>query len=55
MPLINCDIELDLRWTEKCVISEISRPFRAVDDPPEQEVATTTTGATFQRNNVKLC
>ena len=37
-----------------CVICEISRTFRAVADTPEQEVAITTTGATFQINNVKL-
>ena len=53
-PLINCEIELDLIWTKNCVISEISKTFRAVGDPPEQEVATTTTGATFQINNDKL-
>ena len=39
---------------KNCVISEISKTFRAVGDPPEQEVATATTGATFQINNVKL-
>ena len=31
LPLINCEIELDLRWTRNCIISEISRIFRAVD------------------------
>ena len=57
MPLINCEIELDLTWTEKCVISQVSRTFRAVDpnaDPVEYEVETATTGATFQINNAKL-
>ena len=34
LPLINCEIELDLIWTKNCVISEISKTFRAVGDPP---------------------
>ena len=46
-PLINCEIELALRWTKNFVIFEISRTFRAVGDPPEQEVLTATTGVTF--------
>ena len=54
LPFINCEIGLDLRWTKNCVISEISRIFRAFGDPPEQEVAIATTGATFQINKVKL-
>ena len=47
-------LELDLRWTKNCVISEISRTFRAVGDSPVQEVTKTATGATFQTNNTKL-
>ena len=31
LPLINCEIELDLKWTKNFVISEISRILRAVD------------------------
>ena len=57
MPLINCETELDLRWTKNCVISKVSRTFRAVDpntDPVVCEVATQTTGATFQVNNAKI-
>ena len=53
-PLINCEIQLELRWRKNCVISKISRIFRAVDDLPVQEVATKATGAAFQINNVKL-
>ena len=34
LPLIDCEIKLDLRWTKNCVISEISKTFRAVGDPP---------------------
>ena len=57
MPLINCKIELDLRWTRNCIISEISRTFRAVDpnvDPVMYQVISQTTNATFQINNAKL-
>ena len=35
-------------------MSEISRTFRSVGDPSEQEVAIATTGATFLINNLKL-
>ena len=55
--LISCEIEPDLRWTRNCVISEVLRAFREVDpntDPVAYEVATATTGATFQINNVKV-
>ena len=50
LPLINCEIELDLRWARNFVISEVSRTFREVDpnaDPFEYEVATLTIGATL--------
>ena len=36
------------------VISEVSRTFRAVGNPPMQQVATQTIGAIFQINNAKL-
>ena len=52
--MINCEIQLELRWRKNCVISKISRIFRGFDDLPVQEVATKATGATFQINNVKL-
>ena len=51
LPLINFEIELDLRWPRNGVISEVSRTFREVDpnaDTVEYEVAT------FQINNAKL-
>ena len=56
LPLINCEIELDLKWTKNCVTSEKSRTFRAVPntDPAEYQVVTATTGATFQINNARL-
>ena len=49
--LINCEIELDLRWTKNCVMTEIWRTFIAVSvnaDPVVYEVAIQTTGATLQ-------
>ena len=57
LPLINCEIELDLRWERNCIITEASRTFRAVDPnagPVVYELVTEITGATFQINNVKL-
>ena len=39
---------------KKCVISEMSRTFRTVGDPPVQDVITVKTSATFQINNAKL-
>ena len=56
MPLINCKIELDLKWIKNHLISEISRTFRAVDSNAEEveyEVVTATNGGTFQLNNAK--
>ena len=47
LPFIDCQIELDMRWTKNCVLSKISRTFNAVGDLPVQEVETTTIGATF--------
>ena len=52
-------INLSLTWhsQKNCVISQVSRTFRAVDpnaDPVVYEIATETTGATFQINNAKL-
>ena len=42
LPLINHEIELDLKWTKNCVIAEVSRTFRAVDPNA------------YQINNAKL-
>ena len=52
--LINCEIELDLLWSKYFVISEISKTFRIAGNPPIQQMATTTTTATFQVNKAKL-
>ena len=59
LPLINYEIELDLRWTKNCIISEISRTATIVGNqnanPSVLEVvATKTTSTTFQINNAKL-
>ena len=47
--MINCEIELQLKWKKNCVISEISRKF----NPVEYEEVTAITGASFQINNAK--
>ena len=54
--LINRGIELDLSWSRYCVITEVSRTFRAVPnaDPVRYESMTTTNSATFQINSAKL-
>ena len=54
--MINCEIELDLRWKRDCVISEVSRTFRIVpnSDPVAYGVVTQTTNATIEINNAKL-
>ena len=59
MPLINCEIELDLSWSKQCIISEISItpriPPNQDANPSVQEMAAIqTTGATFQIKNTKL-
>ena len=54
---MNCETELDLRWESKCITTEISKAFRAVDpnaDPVKYEVTSQTTRATFQINNAKI-
>ena len=55
LSLINCERKLDLSWTRYCVISEISRPSRAVPNtgPVRDEVATTTNSAKYQINNAQ--
>ena len=55
--MINCETELDLSWTDKFVISQVSRTFRTFDpnaDPVDYKVETATTAATFQINNAKF-
>ena len=52
MQLIKCKIELELKWTKNCVISEIYKtpevPANPNDNPPNPLIqAIATTGATF--------
>ena len=49
LPLIKCEIELELSWSRKCVVSTISEtPAVAANQPSAAREATETTGATFQ-------
>ena len=60
LPLISCEIELDLSCLKDCVISEISRT-RVLDanpnaNPPVRTAAATQrTSASFQITSSKLC
>ena len=58
LPLINCEIKLDLSWSKECIseISIIPRiPGNLDANPPVQKVpAIQTTAATFQINNAKF-
>ena len=59
LPLINCEIELDLSWSRNCIISEISRTAAVggnadANPPVPAGEATLITGTTFQINNTKL-
>ena len=58
MPLINCEIEFDLKWAKSCVISEICKtpevPANPNANPPNPLIQATTTETTFQINNAKL-
>ena len=52
MPLISCEVSLELKWNKNCVITSLER--RAIDenDPPNRDGAPT--GATLAINNCKL-
>ena len=41
LPLINCEIELDLSWSKNCVLFEILRTAAAAEDNPRETTATT--------------
>ena len=60
LPLINCEIKLDLSWSEECIISQILIKSRITGNPdanpPVQEVSAIQANVvTFQINNAKLC
>ena len=52
MPLISCEVSLELKWNKNCVITSLER--RAIDenDPPNRDGAPT--GATLAINDCKL-
>ena len=52
--LIYGEVELDLRWSKECTISEISRASRLAGNYLKWEVTATRTSATCQTNNTKL-
>ena len=57
LPLIKSLTELDLTWSKYCVISQVSKKCRAVDQNADRvvyEVVTETNGATFQINHTNL-
>ena len=59
LPLINWEVEPDLSWSKKFIISEILIILRVAGNPNANPpaldvVAIQTTGATFQINNAKL-
>ena len=59
LPLINCEIEIDLSWSKECIISEISiipriPPFPDANPLAGEVAAIQTTSITFQINNAKL-
>ena len=55
LPLINCEIELELRWERNSRISDVSRTFRVVDPNADSFVyeltSQTITGPTVKINN----
>ena len=60
MPLTNCEISLTLRWSENCVLTDItSKEARNANpnaDPPVEvrEIKDAPTNATFQIKDAKL-
>ena len=39
LPLVKCKIQLDLRWERNCIMTEISKTFRAVDPNADADVS----------------
>ena len=52
LPLITCEIELDLSWSKECIVSERSITSAIAGNLPTP--ARQTTGATFQINKAKF-
>ena len=55
LSLFYCEIELDLSWSRYCIMSEMSRTYGTVGDPPVQQMTTAATSTKFSINNTKLC
>ena len=51
LSLIDCEIELELKWIRNCIISQISITAAVAGKNFMEE----TTNATFQINSTKLC
>ena len=51
MPLISCEVSLELKWNKNCVITSLEQ--RQIDAGPPV-VNETTTGATLAINDCKL-
>ena len=59
LPLINCEIEHNLKWTRNCIVSEMYKTPELPTNPNANWSnplipATATTGAKFQINNAKV-
>ena len=56
MPLINCEVSLTLRWTENCVLTDITTQAArtAQGDNPARERIDAATNATFKITDTKL-
>ena len=59
MPLVNCEIEVDLSWTRTFISSKVYRTAPLAGNPNANllalaEAAISTTSASFQINNAKL-
>ena len=52
MPLISCEVSLELKWNKNCVITSLERSAIDENDPPNRDGAPT--GATLAINDCKL-
>ena len=52
MPLISCEVSLELKWDKNCVITSLEQ--RQVDDGPPVVRDNSPTGATLNINDCKL-
>ena len=52
MPLISCEVSLELNWNKNCIITSLEQTAIDENDPPNRDGAPT--GATLDINNCKL-